>query len=741
MHVYGPAIWPRRAVPVGNTCVPRQPHVRVVNLVCWSIMQKLLFACLLLCLPTVTRAQWSVFDPLSEVPPPATDDPQWAAPVDAYVHAQLREAKLAPAPVTSRTAWIRRVSYDLIGLPPAPHDVQAFLADKRPDAAAMEAVVDRLLASPRYGERWGRHWLDVVRYADSDGFAIDAERLSLWRYRDYVIRVFNEDEPFDAFIRNQIAGDELGSGDAGKVAISFYRLGPWEADNMVGPQRWQDYLNDVTSAVGSVFLGLSVGCARCHDHKFDPVLQKDFYQLQAFFAPVKHASFSAGYLPGELNPNIQLRRDKTVGARLDKINALREALRKKIAEARKVPIAEITKEKLDEAIKEKKPPVTEAAVNEIKALESGDSLKPEQRFEARVVAIRNPTEKEKTPDTFILENGDVFSPADKVMPGFLSNLPVWSEELVKQASDSGQASSGRRTLLAQWLTSDANPITPRVLVNRIWNYHFGAGLVATPNDFGINGSGISHRNLLDYLVRQLRSHQWHLKPLHKELVLSRTYRTATLHPEAEHCATVDPDNRLLWRANHRRLESETVRDAILAVSGQLRFEMGGPGYYDKLPAGMATSYFQFTWKEDPEDQRRRRSVYMFVRRNLLLPLLDTFDAADPNQPCEQRSHSVTASQALSLFNGQFANDNSRHMANRLLQEESDEAQRIDRLFWLAVSRAPTEEEKQSCHTFLESKRKAYGVEAQAGQTVDHNQSAWRDLCLAILNTNEFLYLD
>ena len=707
-------------------------------------MKNLFVGFLLISISNPVRAQWSVFDPPSQAQPPTVDDPQWSAPVDAYVYAQLRQSELTPAPAAGRAAWIRRVTYDLIGLPSGPTEVQKFLQDARPDAAAMEEVVDRLLASPRYGERWGRHWLDVVRYADSDGFAIDAERLSLWRYRDYVIRVFNEDQPFDAFIRNQIAGDELDAGDAGKVAVSFYRLGPWEADNMVGEQRWQDYLNDVTSAVGSVFLGLTVGCARCHDHKFDPVLQSDFYQLQAFFAPVKHAFLSAGYLPGEMTPQISLRRDKTVGARLGKINALREDLRKKIAEARKVPVAEITNEKLDQAIKEKKPPVTDAAVNEINALKSGESLKPEQRYEARVVAIRNPNDKEKTPETFILENGDVFSPAEKVTPGFLSNLPAWSEELVKQATESGEAPGGRRKLLAQWLTSPENPITPRVLVNRIWHYHFGAGIVATPNDFGINGSGVSHPELLDYLVRQLRSHQWRLKPLHKELVLSRTYRASTLHPEADHCNTVDPDNRLLWRAAQRRLESETVRDAILAVSGRLRLETGGPGYYDELPEGMATSYFQFTWKADPEDQRRRRSVYMFIRRNLVYPLLEAFDAADPNQPCEQRNHSVTASQALSLFNGQFANENSRHMAIRIRQEESDEARRIDRIFWLALSRAPEPTETEACRSFLESKRASYATEAgagKAGQPVDHDLSAWCDLCLAVLNTNEFLYLD
>lgn len=703
--------------------------------------------------------EWSVFQPLTHPAPPAVDTDEWAGPIDAFVYGRLRDAGLAPAPAVSRASWLRRVAYDLTGLPPAPEDVQKFLADPRTDAAAMNDVVDQLLASPRYGERWGRHWLDVVRYADSDGFAIDAERPSLWRYRDFVIRAFNEDQPFDQFIRQQIAGDELDGGDSGRIAVSFYRLGPWEADNMVKENRRQDYLNDVTSGVGSAFLGLTIGCARCHDHKFDPVLQSDFYQLQAFFTPMQHATIPAGFLPAEMTPEFQRRRDETAARQAEKLTAVRTALKQKIADARSVPLSQVTDAELDQAIQDKKPPLTTADLERLDELKSVDNLYPEKRYEPNVVAIQNPEGTEKPPETFVLANGDVFSPEDKVKPGFLSTVPVWSEELVARAAESDGATSGRRKLLAEWLTSAQNPITPRVLANRIWHYHFGEGLVATPNDFGANGSGVSHPELLDYMAQRLIAGEWRLKPLHKELVLSRTYRMSTHHPEAKRCADIDPGNRLLWRGRPRRLEAEAIRDAVLDVSGQLHLEMGGPGYYDELPDGMSKSYFRFHWEADPKTQTRRRSVYMFVRRNLVYPLLETFDAADPNQSCERRGKAVTAPQALYLFNSQFAHDNALHLARRLQAEADGDVARIIRLYWLALSRAPTADDVQGCLNFVNARRNTYIPADAAGSsglaaTVDEERPpevnlvrrnaelfAWRDLCLAILNTNEFVYVD
>ena len=689
-------------------------------------------------MPISAQEQWSVFDPIGKVAPPSVESDEWSAAIDAFIYARLKKAGLTPAPAVDRRVWIRRAAYDLTGLPPSPEEVEAFLTDARPDGVAMGEVVDRLLASSRYAERWARHWLDVVRYADSDGFAIDEERLWLWRYRDYVIRVLNEDRPFDQFIREQIAGDELDAGDGGKVAVSFYRLGPYEADNMTRQRRRQDYLNEVTSAVGSSFLGLTLECARCHDHKFDPIPQSDYYRLQAFFAPLERTALTVGYLPGEMTPGIRERHDQAVRLRVGKINKLRAVLRKKIADAKDVGVDQISDGELDQAVKAKKAPVTNEDAAKLKALMTApEHLKPEQRFEARVTGVRNPGKDGKTPETFVLKNGDVFNPGEKVAPGFLSSALVGSEGRANRAEASAATPGGRRKILAEWLTSPDNPITPRVLVNRIWHHHFGTGIVATPNNLGRKGAGPSHPRLLDYLARRLMAGEWRLKPIHRELLLSRAYRTSTRHPEAERCRRTDPENRLLWRSAYRRLESETIRDAVLAVSGRLSFETGGPGFYEALPDGMGRTFPFFTWDPSSEEQRCRRSIYMFQRRNLVHPMMEAFDGADLNVSCEQRRVSVTAPQALSLLNSRFTHENSLYLAKRLRAEGADDAQHVGRLFWLALSRAPSQAEAEACVSFLRRTRKAYAVEAKG----DHALSALRDLSLAIINMNEFLYLD
>ncbi len=712
-------------------------------------MNRVLWALPLILASNVAWAEWSVFEPIPNVTPPKVADDEWSSPIDAFVYDSLRQAQLTPAPQVDRRVWLRRVSYDLVGLPPSPGEVQALINDPRSDADAMAEVVDRLLASPRYGERWGRHWMDVVRYADSDGFAIDEERLTLWRYRDYVIRTLNEDRPFDQFIREQIAGDELDTGEMGKVAVGFYRLGPYEADNMTGQRRRQDYLNEITSAVANAFLGLTVGCARCHDHRFDPIPQSDFYQLQAFFAPLKRQTLAADYLPGEMNDDVKRRYAMVVGQRVElqkQLEDFRETLRHQVAEAKGLTADKISEGDLDKAINEKKAPITPADTAKLEGFKKqAEDRKPEQRFESKAVAVQNPGNDQNAADTFILYNGDVFDPGERVKPGFLSSVPKWSEELANAAETSASAPGGRRKILAQWLTSTDNPITPRVLANRLWQYHFGVGIVATPNDLGDNGSGPSHSELLDYLARTLIDHGWRLKPLHRMLVLSRVYRSAIQHPQAEQQSQQDPDNRLLWRAHHRRLESETIRDAVLAVSGRLELEMGGPGFYEQLPDGMGRSFPFFTWDPSSEQQRRRRSVYMFQRRNLIHPMMEAFDGPDLNQSCESRRTSVTAPQALSLFNSQFAYDNAIHLATRIQDYSADDQQRINRLFWLTLSRAPNDAEMETCCAFLEQKRAAYAEESKVNSSqdtlADLDLRALRDLSLALINTNEFVYLD
>lgn len=732
-----------------------------------------LCACLpLLCVPERLSAQWDAFQPLSDPPIPQLDHASgviatdWIGSIDAFVFVKRQAANLSPAPQASRRDWIRRVTFDLIGLPPTADEVREFEADPREDLAAMTEVVDRLLASPRYGEHWARHWLDVVRYADSDGFAIDSERLQLWRFRDYVIRVLNEDRPFDQFIREQIAGDEIaGDGIAGDenlvqeadsksndratrglVAISYYRLGPWEADNMTPEHRRQDYLNDITSNIGSAFLGLTIGCARCHDHKYDPIPQSDFYRLQAFIAPIEHETLSAAFLPGELSPRLQSRYQQAVEShqiKAKEFGDLRAALRQQVADDNDVGPDQVSDELLEKAIQDRAGAIRAADVMRHEALKTALANRvDEQRLEAKVVAIRNPKADAKTPDTFVLNNGDVFDPGDKVLPGFLTSLPTWSPELSQAAAAAGSNPGGRRKVLAEWLASARNPLTTRTLVNRVWAYHFGAGLIATPNDLGSNGAGVSHPELLDYLARRLVANQWRLKPLHRELVLSATYRMSSRHPESLTAASIDPQNRLLWRAPLRRLDSEMIRDAILRVSGRLVLESGGPGFYEALPEEMERKYSFFNWEDSAESDRVRRSIFMFQRRNLVHPMMEAFDGADVNTSCESRRASVTATQSLMLLNSRLTQESSLRLAEGVCATSADDRKRIEELFWSAFGRSPAESEADACVKFLAERRSGVAVATTPnGDMTSQENAAWRDLTLAILNSNEFIYLD
>jgi hypothetical protein len=624
----------------------------------------------------------------------------------------------------------------------------------------MAEIVDRYLASPRYGERWARHWLDVVRYADSDGFAIDAERLQLWRYRDYVIRSWNQDLPFDQFVREQLAGDEMEAAErrsAGLVAIGYYRLGPWEADNMTPEHRRQDYLNDVTTNIGSAFLGVTIGCARCHDHKYDPISQLDFYRLQAFIAPIKQDVLACDFMPGELTPAGERTRDAAIQKREEtkrQLDQLTQELRQQIARLLDAPPELVEDSLLDRSVKDRSYPVTKAQAERVEELRGQLANRAvEQRLDAKVVAIRNPTGEEKVPESHLLRNGDVFDPADRVTPGFpATSAAPWSETFSRRAETLQDTAAGRRALLAAWMTDANNPIPFRVFANRVWQFHFGSGLVATANDLGNNGSGPSHRDLLDYLASRLSQGGWSLKQLHRELLLSRTYRLASRHPEHEACSRLDPANRLCWRAPLRRLDAESIRDALLAVSGRLHGEMGGPGIYEALPAGMEHKFPFFDWNVSDESQRCRRSIYMFQRRNLVHPLVEAFDGPEINLSCELRRTSVTAPQALTLFNGGLAHECCHDLAAVVRQSSADTERRIDSLFWLTLGRPPSPQELAICHRFLRhelpSTTSASGLvggppnaASGDGSAGTNSETEWFDLCLAILNSNEFVYLD
>jgi hypothetical protein len=680
--------------------------------------------------------EWDIFSPLPERLPRLPIVDQVASienPIDAFVESRLRRAGLQQAPSVDRRTWIRRVTYDLIGLPPTPEEVAQLVADPRDDSVAYADVVDRLLASPRYGERWARHWLDVVRYADTDGFAIDKERPTLWRYRDYVVRAYNDDLPYDQFLREQLAGDELDLGPLGLVATGFWRLGPWEADNMVAENRWQDYLNDVTSTIGTAMLGLTVGCARCHDHKFDPIPQNDFYRLQAFLAPVQHESLPAAFLSVERLPGKEIAEKRMEELRSAWL-AYRQELKGLIAKAAGKTDATISDQELDDALGQQGPISKEQRKRHDELKSAVDKFHDVDRFAATACSIAN-LEPEKVPKTFVLLNGDVFAPGEEVEPGFLSAISIEDESCSQQLESAGGMARGRRRLLADWICAPQNPLTARVYVNRIWQYHFGQGLCATANDFGQNGAKVTHPDLLDYLARWFIDGGWQVKRLHRLMVLSITYRSLTTHPDRDACLAVDPENSLLWEARLRRLESEAIRDALLAVAGRLNLTMGGPGFFEALPDEMETSYSFFDWNASPDADRARRSIYMFQRRNLVHPFVEVFDGADLNQSCDRRRHSVTAPQVLTLMNSKLAQEASRGLARRLMIETDAGTSRIDRLFQLSLSRSPTAGEETQCAEFLQTRSDAYGSAS------DPQFEGLVDLCRAILNTSEFLYLD
>jgi hypothetical protein len=546
------------------------------------------------------------------------------------VQAKQESVGLTMSVPADRRTLLRRVSFDLVGLPPSVQEVVLFEQDARPDA--YERQVDRLLASPRHGERWARHWLDVVRFAQTDGYERDSEKPESWRYRDYVIDSFNVDKPYDQFLREQLAGDELDRvTDETLVATGFGRLGVWddEPDDKVNAEF--EHYDDLVSTFGQSMMGLTVGCARCHDHKFDPIPQRDYYGLVSFFRGVRQ------------------------------------------------------NERFDAAKKDFPNLVT---------LSTGE----------RALAMRE-AGREPAP-THVLIRGDGHTPGAAVEPHFLEVLSL-SREAARAsiATPSAEAtSSGRRRTLAEWVTRGDHPLTARVMVNRLWQHHFGKGIVPTPNDFGKTGLPPTQPELLDWLATVLVEEcGWQLKPIHRWIVESAVYRQASAAPLAEG-NRVDPGNDFLWRQSLRRLDAETMRDAVLSANGQLSLNMGGRGFFPPLPKEvLATQSIPGNgWGQSPPDQLGRRSIYAFVKRTLRVPMLEAFDAATPDQSIAARSVTTIAPQALVWLNSSFMEEESLAMADRLLAMEGEDEDRLRMLFESTLQRLPTTEERTRAVAFLAS---------------------------------------
>jgi len=635
------------------------------------------------------EGKWWALLPLSAQEPPKTGEGWARNPIDRFVFQKLSDEGLTPSPEADRRTLIRRLSFDLLGLPPSPEEVNRFLADERP--TAYEELVDQMLSSPHYGERWGRHWLDLVHFGETHGYDKDKVRPNAWPYRDYVIESLNQDKPYSRFIREQIAGDILYPGDpVGIRATGFLAAGPWDfvghvelregtVDKDITRSNDRD---DFVATVMSTCMSLTVHCARCHDHKFDPITQTDYYRLQAVFAGIDRGDRPTVVLEDLL----QQRRDVE-----RKITETKAAIAK--AEGEKQPIEELKKtlETVEKELKEM-PPAERDFV-----------------YASKPIAAPRPIH--------LLARGNVRSPQALMLPGALESLEGLSSDLnIANLDHEGE----RRAGLAEWLTKPENGLFRRSIVNRVWQYHFGRGIVDTPSDFGRMGSMPTHPELLEWLAANFQKEGESLKKLHRLIVTSATYRQVSdARPDGD---AKDAGNQWLWRANRQRLDAESVRDAMLFVSGRLDLRMGGPSdrqFYFKDDHSPVYDYEKF----DVETEAgARRSVYRFLVRSVPDPWMETLDCADPSIQTPKRNSTLTPLQALSLMNGKFVLSQSRHLAKRIESMTTDSTEQVRELFRITVCREPDAEELAAVLTYRE-------------------KNGLAESCRWMLNGNEFLFVD
>jgi hypothetical protein len=725
--------------------------------------------------PVITPAQrqhWAYLPPL-QPPLPAVRNAAWVrTPIDAFILAKLEANGLAPSPEADRLTWLRRVSFDLTGLPPTSREQDDFVNDQSPNAH--EKVVERLLASPHYGERWAQHWLDVVRYAESNGYEADAERPHAWRYRDYVVRSFNTDKPYDQFLREQIAGDFLvrprpksggwffpappvpPAAAEPLIATGMHRCGPMHfiGGNADPEVVRQEILTEMVNGLGSAVLGLTIGCARCHDHKFDPISQGDYYRLQAFFAATQLKDVDLA------TPAEKAAREKAAAAiqakiapLAAKVTALEAPHRAKLTEMKKAALEPRYREALTVPADKRTPKQKELAEHAnilIKVTwdEVVAALSPEEKTKRRAwrdeihaleAQLPPPApqawsvrDDEKAPPTYVLKRGETKNKSIVVESAFV--------RVLGQDHEDKPRGSLTRKDLADWLTRPEHPLTARVWVNRVWQHHFGRGLVATPNDFGARGQRPTHPELLDWLATELPRRGGSTKELHRLIVLSATYRQSS----KQATQSADPENRLLWRMHRTRLEGETMRDAMLAAAGTLNRAIGGPRVLVPLEPEVYDLIFTEAepdglWLTTPDvRQHTRRSLYLFAKRNVRQPFLEAFDQPDTLNPCPVRPISTFAPQALILMNGPLAQAQSKAFAARLLAEAGREpAALIERAYRLALGRPPRDDEARIAGDFL---RKQEALLRERGRG-DAQAAALADFCLAMFNLNEFIYVE
>lgn len=835
------------------------------------------------------KEHWAFVPPVTPQPPTVKNSAWVTNPIDAFILSKLEQQGLTPAAPAGKTALLRRVTYDLTGLPPTPAEVQSFLADDSADA--YEKVVDRLLKSQQYGEQWARHWLDIVRYADTNSFERDGPKPNAWRYRDYVVRSLNSDKPYDQFVREQLAGDELpGASADGIIATGFYRLGLWDDEPADRLLALYDGFDDIISTTSQAFLGLTVACARCHDHKIDPITQADYYSMLAFFQGVtpngnpnpnvERAIFESDASRAAYETAMKEHRDKLDAAQA-RISAIEKEFRDRLSRQdqdldqpdmedleyrfyrdtwEKLPdfdsLKAETVARLERPYFDISPATREFAfgfvfIGTLKVPADGEYTfmvdsddgsrlsidgkevilhdgihgtgKPQLakvRLKAGRVPVRldyfqgpsgakelivkwsgpgfeqrylsamtedgvkladrrgkrrdfvalmktqGPTilgaevhgqytqitkdleelKKFRPPanhalcvtetgpnpvDTFILKRGNPQSQGEKVVPAFLS--PLGGGTAMIPAPVAGAKSSGRRLALANWIASPDNRLTSRVMANRIWQHHFGRGIVRSPNNFGLLGDSPTHPELLDWLATAFVNGGWQMKPLHKLILMSSAYRMSS-QPNAAALAR-DPLNNLFWRFDMRRLSAEEVRDSVLAVDGRLNPAMFGPGVFpdisDEVKAGQSSP--GSGWGKSSPEEQSRRSIYVHVKRSLILPILSDFDFADTDSSCAARFVTTQPTQALGMLNGRFLNDQAEEFAKRLRKEAgNDVKQQVAHAYRLALSREPDPGLIERGLKLIDA------LQTRHGKTADQ---ALDQFCLMVFNLNEFMYLD
>ncbi len=669
--------------------------------------------------PAPASTWWSFRKPVRPSVP-AVKNAAWVRnPIDAFVLAKIESQGLAPAPEASRLAFLRRATFDLHGLPPTPEQVDEFVKDSSPEA--YKTLVDRLLESPRYGERWGRSWLDLVRYADTSGFETDHFFVSAWRYRDYVIKSLNNDKPYDEFIKEQIAADEIWPMNLDlegimklpkakeenlyrRIGTGLFTIGSFPIEyTYYGDQYRAEWAADAVDTVGSALLGLTVGCARCHDHKFDPISQRDYYRLTAVFAGSVEREIPLGSLF-----------DVQTASRNFPLLAQAEAYKQmaRSSGGRRRSAEE------DEGASAPAPQPDAKRAELLQKLVGEAYLRAPDRMASAVVLAHS----EIVPDTHILAKGDFKAKGEKVEPGFpaaiLPASPIVEPKDVLFVPR-------RRKALAEWLTSPDQPLVGRVMINRIWQGHFGEGIVRSPNDFGRQGDAPTHPELLEWLATEFAARQWSMKEMHRLIMLSNTYRQAS---EAVGPGVAkDPENRYLSRMNRLRLDGDAIRDSVLAVAGTLNLKMGGVGIIPPLSKEeMQAARMPYLWPTHPNPaEHNRRSIYLQMKRSLTLPMLQTFDAPDTATSCARRERSTVAPQALALMNSEFAAAQADRFAARVqkIAGEGATPEALVNAAWRqALGRLPRDAEKQPAVDYL-------------------GRNNLSRLCLLIFNLNEFVYVD